>query len=120
MIYTIHTIYHRFIRLSDAYFVFSSNAKDVKKGSKMIHEKNLQTLVVEIYKIINHLNPAYMREIFIKKEISYDLRIRQLCRLPIVNSKTFGASTLAFRGSLLWNTLNDEIKLLNPIQKFRK
>ena len=61
-----------------------------------------------------------MREIFIKKVVSYDLRIRQLCRLPIVNSKKAVASSLAFRGSLLWNTLSDEIKDLNSIQKFRK
>ena len=43
-----------------------------------------------------------------------------LCRLPIVHSKKLGASTLAFRGSLLWNTLSNEIKGLNSIRKFRK
>ena len=33
---------------------------------------NLQTLMVEIYKTINRLKQPYMREIFIKKEASYD------------------------------------------------
>ena len=65
----------------------------------------LKRCLVEIYKTINHLNPPYLREIFIKKMLSYDLHIRQLCRLPTVNSKKCGASSLAFRGSLLWNTL---------------
>ena len=29
--------------------------------------------MVEIYKTINHLNPAYKSEFFIKKEVSFDL-----------------------------------------------
>ena len=32
----------------------------MEKGSQTIHEMNLQTLMVEIYKTINHINPAYM------------------------------------------------------------
>ena len=38
-----------------------------KDKSKTIHRKNLQKLMVEIYKTINHLNPAYMWEFFIEK-----------------------------------------------------
>ena len=38
-----------------------------KDKSMTIHKKNLQKLMVEIYKTINHLNPAYMWEFFIKK-----------------------------------------------------
>ena len=38
-----------------------------KNKSLTMHKKNLQRLMVEIYKTINHLNPAYMWEFFIKK-----------------------------------------------------
>ena len=38
-----------------------------KDKSPTIHKKNLQRLMVEIYKTINHLNLAYMWEFFIKK-----------------------------------------------------
>lgn len=58
-------------------------------GAKTIHEKNLLTLMVEIYKTINNLNPVYMSKFFIKKEVLYDLHMKQLCRLLIVNSQKF-------------------------------
>ena len=38
-----------------------------KDKSVTIHKKNLQRFKVEIYKTINHLNPAYMWEFFMKK-----------------------------------------------------
>ena len=69
--------------------------------SLTIHKKNLQSLMVEIYKTINHLNPAYMWELFIKKDVPYNLRSNKLCKIPSVNSQRYGISSLSFRGSLL-------------------
>ena len=40
-----------------------------KDKSMTIHKKNLQRLMVEIYKTINHLHPAYMWEFFTKKDV---------------------------------------------------
>ena len=72
-----------------------------KDKSLTIHKKNLQRLMVEIYKTINHLNPAYMWE----KDVPYNLRSKELCKIPFVNSQRYGISSLSFRGSLLWNAL---------------
>ena len=57
-----------------------------KDKSMTLHKKNLQRFVVEIYKTINHPNPAYMWEFFIKKDVPYNLRINELCKIPSVNS----------------------------------
>ena len=38
-----------------------------KDKSMTIHKKNLQTLMVETYKTINHLSPIYMWEFFVNK-----------------------------------------------------
>ena len=91
-----------------------------RNKSLTIHKKNLQRLMVEIYKTINHLNPAYMWEFFIKKDVPYNLRSNELCKIPSVNSQRYGISSLSFRGSLLWNALSDEVKLATSINNFKK
>ena len=72
-----------------------------KKKSLTIHKKNLQRLMVDIYKTINHLNPAYKWEFFIKKDVPHNLRSNEVCTIPFVNSQRYGISSLSFEGSLL-------------------
>jgi len=52
-----------------------------------------------------------MWEFFTKRDVPYGLRISELCKIPSVNTQCYGINSLSFRGSLLWNTLSDEIKL---------
>ena len=87
---------------------------------KTTHKKNLQILMVEIYKSINHPNPEYMWEFFVKKDVPYNLRTKELCKIPPVNSWRYGINSLPFRRNLLWNTLIDELKLTTSLMKFKK
>ena len=54
------------------------DARMQKDGTLTIHKRNLQKLMVEIYKTINHLNPPYMWDFFTKKVVEYELRIKLL------------------------------------------
>ena len=47
-----------------------------------IHVKNLQKLLLEVYKTLYHLYPSYLWENFQTKSIPYNLRIKFLCELP--------------------------------------
>ena len=38
--------------------------------------------MVEVYKSVNHLNPEYMWQFFVKKDVPYNLRTKELCKLP--------------------------------------
>ena len=88
--------------------------------TKTTHTKNLQKLMIEVYKSLNYLNPEYMWELFVKKDVQYNLRTKELCKLPSVSSQCYGLNSLSFRGSLLWNTIDNEIKLSPSLEKFRK
>ena len=92
-----------------------------KDGSITVHQRNLQNLMTEIYKKINQINPAYIREFFVEKDMPYNLRTKVLCRLPQAQTNRYGLDSLSFRGSLLWNTLKDEVNkeswYLDKIQK---
>ena len=98
----------------------SSLDKLLKKSDTVaIHIKNLQKLMLEIYKSMNHLNASYIWHLHERKESQYDLRTKHLCKLPITNAIKFGMESLSFRGSLLWNSLNDEIKELPTVASFK-
>ena len=91
-----------------------------RDGTLTIHKKNLQKLMVEIYKTINHLNPPYMWDLFTKKVVEYDFRIKILCELPPARSQRFGTNSLIFKGSLLWNSLSDDTKTSQSLAIFKQ
>ena len=43
---------------------------------KTSHGRNLQMLMIEVYESLNHQNPSFLRELFARKEINYNLRIK--------------------------------------------
>ena len=91
-----------------------------KSESVKIHVQNLQKLMIEIYKTMNNLNPSYIWEFHEEKVVKYDLRTKNLCRLPKTQTTKFGIESLSFRGSLLWNTLRDQIKALPNVAAFKR
>ena len=91
-----------------------------RDGTLTIHKKNLQKLMVEIYKTINHLNPPYMWDLFTKKVVEFDFRIKILCELPPARSQRFGTNSLIFKGSLLWNSLSDDTKTSQSLAIFKQ
>ena len=91
-----------------------------RSGSNGIHIKNLQKLMTEIYKSMNHLNPSIVWEFHEKKPITHSLRIQYLCKLPTIKTLGFGLDSLSFRGSFLWNTLDDSIKQVPTLSRFKK
>ena len=85
-----------------------------------IHVRNLQKLMTEIYKSMNHLNPSLIWEFHEKKHVSYNLRIQDLCKLPQIKTQGYGQESVSFRGSLLWNTLDDSVKNEPTLSAFKK
>ena len=92
----------------------------VKSGSVKIHVQNLQKLMIEIYKTLNNLNHSYIWEFHEEKVVKYDLQTKNLCKLPKTRTSKFGIESLSFRGSLLWNSLSDQIKSLPKVAAFKK
>ena len=91
-----------------------------KDGSITLHQRNLQNLMAEIYETINQINPAYMWEFVVEKDMPYNLRTKVLCWLPQAQTNRYRLDSLSFRGSLLWNTLKDEVKRAGALTKFKK
>ena len=66
-----------------------------RSGELIIHCKNLQKLMFEIYKCINAACLSFMSEFFTPKDIQYDLRTNNLLQLR--PTLAHGNNSLSFR-----------------------
>ena len=65
------------------------------------------------------MNPAVVFGFQEKKCVKYDLRIKNLCKLPTAKTISYGEESLSFRGSFLSNTLDDRMKQEPTIARFK-
>ena len=105
-----------------AYEMQDGNFEDLllKDNSWNVHESNIHTLLIEIYKSINNLNPPIMKKFFDLKNTRYDLRSKQLLKLPETSTFRYGTQALCFKGILIWNTVRNNIKNIVIIEDFKK
>ena len=84
-----------------------------------VHRKQINTLLTEIYKTFSGENPYFMKSIFTKKDVIYNLRTSNLLTLTKINTKRFGLYSFSFRSSHLWNQLPDHIKYETSVKGFK-
>ena len=91
----------------------------VRGNAVSIHVRNLQLLMMEIYKTKWELNPSFMKEIFVEKHIPYGLRSCDNLQLPQARTTCNGLDTISFRGCRLWQALPNDIKQSNTLSSFK-
>ena len=82
-----------------------------------------KNLALEIFKTMNNLNPAYMKDIFVKNENPYFLRnndrhVNDLVN-PSYNAFTYGECSLRTLGPKIWNALPTEFKDCKSLSAFK-
>ena len=66
-----------------------------RDNSLTIHERNLQLLATEMYKLRNGLAPKIMEDLFTPREIKYNIRGCNVFKSPNVNTVYYGKETLS-------------------------
>ena len=97
-----------------------------RDSSMTIHERNLQKLAIQMYKVKNQLCPLPVQQLFKKHENEYNLRNQGFWELPKVRTTYYGIETIRYRGPKTWNLLPVEIKnskslgeIKNKIKKWK-
>ena len=75
----------------------------IKSNSVPVHQRNLQLLLIEIYKTIINLNPSFMAEANLRGSSNLVLRKAR--------TNLYGIDTVRFVVQKLWQTLPKEIKI---------
>ena len=91
----------------------------VKDKSFTIHQKNIQSSAIEIYKAINNLSGGNLREFFIGNNHNCNLRSRSELSLSNVNTAFKGKSSISYFGSGLWNSIPYELRIASSYHIFR-
>ena len=66
------------------------------------------------------LEKTFMKDIFMERNISYNLRRGNDAQLPKVRITSFGIERIAYLGNKLWQLLPLEIKQSNTLPIFKK
>ena len=117
----INCIHKRALRTVHSDYNSSFNELLDKDASFTIHQKNVQSLAIEIYKYLHGLSPAILSEVFkVSETIPYDLTIRN--KLYARNSRTvrYGTETMSFLSPKLWSLIPQNIKDSSSLPCFKK
>ena len=115
----INKIHERALRIIDKDDKSSFKELLKKDESFTIHERNLQTLAIELYKVLNGLSPKIMDLVF---PPNLNSKYPRQNAFITHNVKTVGSGTetLAHLGPKIWAIIPDCIKKSKSLYLFRK
>ena len=88
-------------------------------NSITIHQKNLQRLATEMYKVKNNISPLPMQELFSRQVNVHYLRNSRYWKIPKVRTVGYGTETIRYRGPKTWELLPKEIKEAKSLIEFK-
>ena len=100
----INKIHQRALRITHKDSTSNFENLPSKSNSVSVHQRNLQLLLLEIYKTVNILNPSFMAEVFITNVVPYNLRGSTNLVLPKARTNLYGIDTVRFVGQKLWQS----------------
>ena len=92
----------------------------LRDKSYSIHDRNLQKLARELYKVKHNLSPAFMHTIFPSLDNNFNLRKIRDFMTENIHTTYFGTETLSFRGPKTWDIVPKEIKESPTLTEFNR
>ena len=91
-----------------------------KDNSTTIHNRKIQLLATELFKVKNGLSPPFINKIFVENAHHYyDLRKKYEFKRTDVKTVYNGTETLTFLGPKIWEIVPDYIKKSNSFEEFK-
>ena len=115
----INKIHERALRIAYKDYDSSFDVLLERDKAVTIHTKNLQTLMTEIFKTQNNLNPPFMNEIFRERDNIYNLRNNNEFVLPSIKTVHFGSESIRYRGPQVWFSLPQDIRNTESLSLFK-
>ena len=100
------------------YDTFSDLLK--KDNSFSIHQRNLQKLVIEMFKVRNGMSPLFMKEIFPTSEASYNFRHGDTFCSNNIRTVKCGKNTISHIGPRIWVKVPINLRKIKSLEIFKK
>ena len=92
-----------------------------KNGSVSFHQRNIQVLATEMYKVKNDLPPKIFSDLFCQREMNpHNLKNQHDFEKPFVRTVYHGSETISHFGPKIWDILPESIKIANSLNSFKK
>ena len=115
----INKVHKRGLRLTYRDETKDSQQIQRKQNEITIHQRNLQVLMTEVYKIVNSIAPPIMNSLF---QFRYNTNnIRNFQEIYTENRKTvrYGTETVTYRAPFLWANLHTKYKNAESLDEFK-
>lgn len=118
----INHIHERALRLVYNDYTASFGELLIKDGSITIHQRNIQYVATEMYKVINNLSPPIIHELFkISENEGPTTRLGKVFIRPKINTVYKGDNSIRSFGPIVWNNmLPDKFKVCTSLIEFKK
>ena len=84
------------------------------------HHRNIRTLMIEIYKIRNNLNPPIMDFMFERRNNTYNPINFQEFATKRKRTVKMGLETLNYRSPQLWSIVPENLRQINSLAQFKE
>ena len=92
-----------------------------KNSSFSIHHRNIQTLVIGIFKVLNGLSPQIMNDVCqVKSPAPYYLRDKNELHSRIPKTVAYGAESVSFMAPKIWSIVPQELRNSQFLYSFKK
>ena len=92
----------------------------LRDGSFTVHERNIQSLAIEMFKAKMKIGPSLLEDIFTLTEYNGpSLRSKSEFNRPNINTVHFGEDSLKYLGPLIWDLIPNGIKSIGNLEQFK-
>ena len=91
-----------------------------RDNSVTIHQKNIQALSIMMYKVVNHIPPTIVSEIFSFSNVNYNLRSGSQFHQPSANTVWNGQETISYLGPKIWSMVPEKMKQKSSLFAFKR
>ena len=116
----INKLHERALRL--VYIDYESTFEDLltKGGSFTVHDYNIQTLAIELYKLYNNISQTIFGELFTRNNNGYYLRSKFDSVITQIRTVLKGSNSIRYFGPIIRNLIPEELINITPLNIFNK
>ena len=127
----INHLHERALRIAYNDYDSTFDALLEKDNSVVIHQRNLRSLLIEMYKIHSKISPAFICDLISESECKYQTRSHYkitentdgaisekkiMMKIPQVHKVHTGIESFSYIGPKLWNSLPEDVKKLDRLE----
>ena len=116
----INKVQERALRLITNDYQSSFNILLDKCNEFSIQQRNLEALMIELYKIIHQIAPPIMNSLFVFRENTHNIRNYQILSNNVRKTVRYGLETIFCRSHFLWANLPQAYKLQKSLSAFKR